>query len=773
MRTSKQIKAEIVEKFGFVPPFFYPAEQTPQVLENLWQQTLVAYVNNPLPALFKEKLSAYLSRYCAVPYCMICHSCTLRPLGMKAREVLYLLEAPPPTDININEHLKRLRAEADLLKVWSSNSLLEESLLYCSIFIALEQDSCEDCRQELRRILGNVNYQHLIAFIAYVKTCLVWMEAHPEVAYEADKRVQENLSDLLKDEPSLADFFRNYKQKVRDERQHRAEQLAELAERQRNEEALRQTAAENLRLARAVASANDGVLITDPTLPDNPIIYANPAVLRITGYQPEEIIGSNCRFLQGSETDSQTVAQIRSCINEQREVKATLLNYRKNGQPFWHELKISPVFSDEGELINFVGIQTDITERKQTQEDLRKAKDELEMRVAERTTQLIGANKQLQLELEERKRAEDALEQLSSQNELILNSVGEGLCCLNLQGNITFVNPAAAKLLRYRVEELIGQSIYVILPHTRANGVPYLLEESPIYGSLMNAVVHQGINEVFWRRDVTSFPVEYISTPIREKGKIVGAVIAFKDITERQIVERMKDEFISVVSHELRTPLTSIHGALGMLASGLLNAEPETSKRLLEIAVDSTERLVRLINDILDIERIESGEIQMVKQASNAADLMTNSINAMQAMAKKAGVTLSVSTISAQLWVEPDRIIQTLTNLLSNAIKFSLQGASVWLTAENQGNQILFQVKDQGRGIPADKLETIFERFQQADVSDSRNNEGTGLGLAICRSIVQQHGGQIWVKSTLGEGSTFYFTLPKNHSLSNSELNKG
>ena len=773
MRTSKQIKAEIVEKFGFVPPFFYPAEQTPQVLENLWQQTLVAYVNNPLPALFKEKLSAYLSRYCAVPYCMICHSCTLRPLGMKAREVLELLEAPPPTEINVDEHLRRLRAQPDLLKVWPSNSLLEESLIYCSLFIALEQDSSEDCRQELHRNLGTVNYQHLIAFIAYVKTCLVWMEAHPEVAYEADKRVQENLGDLLKDEPSLADFFRNYKQKVRDEQKHRAEQLAELAERQRNEEALRQAAAENLRLARAVASANDGVLITDPTLPDNPIIYANPAVVRITGYQLEEIIGSNCRFLQGPATDPQTVAQIRSCIKEQREVKATLLNYRKNGQPFWQELKISPVFSDEGELINFVGIQTDITEHKQTQKDLRKAKDELEMIVAERTAQLVSVNNQLQLELEERKQVKESLEQLSSQNELILNSVGEGLCCLDLQGKITFVNPAAAKLLRYRVEELIGQSIYVILPHTRANGVPYLVEESPIYGSLMNAVVHQGINEVFWRRDVTSFPVEYISTPIREKGKIVGAVIAFKDITERQIVERMKDEFISVVSHELRTPLTSIHGALGMLASGLLNAEPETGKRLLEIAVDSTERLVRLINDILDIERIESGEIQIVKQASNAADLMTNSINAMQAMAKKAGVTLSVSTISAQLWVEPDRIIQTLTNLLSNAIKFSLQGASVWLTAESQGNQILFQVKDQGRGIPADKLETIFERFQQADVSDSRNNEGTGLGLAICRSIVQQHGGQIWVKSTLGEGSTFYFTLPKNHSLSNSELNEG
>jgi PAS domain S-box-containing protein len=891
MRTTEQIKAEIAEKFGFIPPFFSPAEQTPQVLENLWQQTLAAYVNNPLAALFKEKLSAYLSRYCAVPYCMICHSCTLRPLGMKAREVLELLESPPPTKININEHLGRLAAQPELLKAWpESNSPLEESLLYCAIFIALEQDSAEGCRQELRRILGAVNYQHLVAFIAYVKTCLVWMEAYPEVAYEADKRVQNHLGALLEDEPCLADFFRNYRERVRSESQRQAEQLAELA-RKRNEEALRQAAAENLRLARAVASASDGVLITDPTLPDNPIIYTNPAVSQITGYQPDEIIGHNCRFLQGPGTDSQTVAQIRSCIVEQREIKATLLNYRKNGQPFWNELKISPVFSDEGELLNFVGIQTDITERKRAQEALRKAKDELEMRVAERTAQLISVNRQLQLELEERKRAqealrvsqarfagildiaddaiisvdatqritlfnqgaekifgysaaevlgqslelllplrfdcvhrqyvvdftkpsgkarrigehreifarrkdgtefpaeasisklelgeekiftvilrditegkqaEEALEQLSRQNELILNSVGEGLCCLDLQGRITFVNPAAAKLLRYRVEELIGQSIYVILPHTRADGAPYPLEESPIYASLRNAVVHQVINEVFWRQDVTSFPVEYVSTPIREKGEIVGAVIAFKDITERQIVERMKDEFISVVSHELRTPLTSIHGALGMLASGLLNAEPETGKRLLEIAVDSTERLMRLINDILDIERIESGKIQMAKQACNAADLITKAVDVMQAMAEKAEVILSVSTVSAQLWVDPDRIIQTFTNLLSNAIKFSPQGASVWLTAESQGHQILFQVKDQGRGIPADKLETIFERFQQVDASDSRNNEGTGLGLAICRSIVQQHGGRIWVESTLGEGSTFYFTLPRS-----------
>jgi signal transduction histidine kinase len=222
----------------------------------------------------------------------------------------------------------------------------------------------------------------------------------------------------------------------------------------------------------------------------------------------------------------------------------------------------------------------------------------------------------------------------------------------------------------------------------------------------------------------------------------------------------MKDEFISIVSHELRTPLTSIHGSLGMLASGLLDAEPETGKRLLEIAVDSTERLIRLINDVLDVERIESGKVEMVKQTCNTADLMTNAADVMQAMAEKSGVTLSLSPLSTEVWADGDRIIQTLTNLLSNAIKFSPQGATVWLSAEQEGDRVLFQIKDQGRGIPTDKLETIFERFQQVDASDSRNQDGTGLGLAICRNIVQQHGGRIWVESVLGEGSTFCFTLP-------------
>jgi light-regulated signal transduction histidine kinase (bacteriophytochrome) len=464
-------------------------------------------------------------------------------------------------------------------------------------------------------------------------------------------------------------------------------------------------------------------------------------------------------------------------------------------------------------------LSRDIQERKQAEIKICALNAQLEQRVQERTAELQRANIELVREIGVREQAQASLERLSRQNELILNSAGEGIYGLNAQGKITFVNPAAARMLGYQVKELTGSTskqdldlhssyilsegrdrsnakfIHAILNHSQPDGTPYTWEESPIYTTLQTGAVQHITNDIFYRCDGSRFPVEYVSTPIREQGKIVGAVIIFKDITDRQIVERMKDEFVSVVSHELRTPLTSIRTALGLLARGFLDTQPAKRQRMLEIAFDNTNRLVRLISDILDIERINSGKVMMHKQLCNTAELMLQSVDVMQAMAEKAEINLCVTPVSAQLWVDPDRIVQTLTNLLSNAIKFSPPGSTVWLSAElgsresgvgkkenskfkiqnskfKTNNQlpithyplpitnITFQVKDTGRGIPADKLESIFERFQQVDASNSRHQGGTGLGLAICRSIVQQHDGQIWAESILGEGSTFYFTLP-------------
>lgn len=236
---------------------------------------------------------------------------------------------------------------------------------------------------------------------------------------------------------------------------------------------------------------------------------------------------------------------------------------------------------------------------------------------------------------------------------------------------------------------------------------------------------------------------------------------------ERQQIDQMKNEFISVVSHELRTPLTAIHGALGMLASGVFDKRPHRGQEMLTIAWNNCDRLVRLVNDILDLERLESGKTELVMESCQVDMLMQQAIDAVQAIALQASIILEVTPLSVTITAAPDAIVQTLINLLSNAIKFSPSDSKIWLTADIQkeiGEQerayILFTVKDKGRGIPDDKLEKIFGRFQQVDVSDARQKGGTGLGLAICKSIVEQHSGQIWVESVFGKGSSFYFTLP-------------
>jgi len=240
-----------------------------------------------------------------------------------------------------------------------------------------------------------------------------------------------------------------------------------------------------------------------------------------------------------------------------------------------------------------------------------------------------------------------------------------------------------------------------------------------------------------------------------------------QDIREQLKVERMKDEFVSIVSHELRTPITSISGSLELLGSEIYNARPEKARKMLQVAIRNSDRLVRLVDDILSFERFESGKVQLEKEDCVVAHLLYQAIDAVQPLADQSGITFALTPLTATLWAAPDGIIQVLTNLLSNAVKFSPQGGTVWvnasierLDASESHLSVLFTVQDHGRGIPADKLETIFDQFQQVDVSDSRQKGGTGLGLSICKSIVKQHGGRIWVESGLGQGSTFFFTVP-------------
>jgi signal transduction histidine kinase/FixJ family two-component response regulator len=223
-------------------------------------------------------------------------------------------------------------------------------------------------------------------------------------------------------------------------------------------------------------------------------------------------------------------------------------------------------------------------------------------------------------------------------------------------------------------------------------------------------------------------------------------------------IDRMKTEFVSTVSHELRTPLTSIRGALGLLSSGLMGKMDDKSQNLLRIASSNTERLIRLINDILDLERMESGAAPALLRRCSLFDLARESVEAMNAVAEAANIRLTLHCFAAQDAVyfsaDADRMLQVMTNLLSNAIKFSPAGSIVSVQINADAESVYLKVIDRGRGVPADKLESIFNRFQQVESTDSSKKGGTGLGLAICRSIVLQHGGAIWAQVNQSEGQT-------------------
>lgn len=241
-------------------------------------------------------------------------------------------------------------------------------------------------------------------------------------------------------------------------------------------------------------------------------------------------------------------------------------------------------------------------------------------------------------------------------------------------------------------------------------------------------------------------------------------------LSERSQLDRLKDEFISTVSHELRTPLTSIRGALGLLSSGTIGELDPRALNLLRIATTNTDRLIRLINDILDLERMESGRAPLQIRRCSLRDLCQQAIDTMTPMAEDhtvhlelvpftAGQTASIDSLFFD--GDSDRILQVLTNLLSNAIKFSPPASTVRIHTDATSDSILLKVVDEGRGIPADKLDSIFDRFQQVEHADARQRGGTGLGLSICRSIVQQHSGSIWAQRNLIKGTTFFVMLPR------------
>lgn len=341
---------------------------------------------------------------------------------------------------------------------------------------------------------------------------------------------------------------------------------------------------------------------------------------------------------------------------------------------------------------------------------------------------------------------------------LAVEACPNGMVMTDRAGLIVMINGEIEREFGYRRDELIGQPIDLLLPERlRAQHARHRFQ----YGSRPHTRrLGEGRDFYACRRDGSEFPVEIGLNPIRTpSGLFVLSVII--DISERKRLDRLKNEFVSTVSHELRTPLTSICGSLGLLMGGAARDLPEQARRLIAIAKSNSERLVKLVNDILDIEKLESGQVVFKFRLVEMRPLIEQVVEANRGFADAYLVRLRTDLQSdGELWADPDRLSQALTNLISNAIKFSPPDGEVVVGAERSGDGFRLSVRDRGEGIPTGFKSRIFQKFAQADGTSSKKTGGTGLGLSIVKEIAGRLGGKVGFADAPGGGTIFYLDLP-------------
>ena len=609
----------------------------------------------------------------------------------------------------------------------------------------------------------------------------------------------------------------------------------------------------------AVDAARDGILITDPTAEDNPVVYANLGFCTLTGYSLDEVIGKNCRFLQGVETDPDKVQTIREAVARGEACRTTLRNHRKDGTAFWNDLHITPIHDKAGRLRNFVGVTRDVTDR---------------------------------IEAEAKSR------RYTEQIQAILDTTAEGIYGLDREGNCTFCNRAALELLGYKsADELIGKNMHQLIHHTRHDGVEYPEHECKIYQATREVAPSHVDDEILWRADRSSFAAEYWSCPLIRDDEVVGAVVTFQDISERlavatrleqlgkmvnasrdaiiawelggnilswndgaaelygytaeqaigqethqllrtihsvpfdeidqairlegewsgilehqtasgervtvssrhqllrmpngesQVLEinrditeqsklqkalekasRLADEankaksaFLANMSHELRTPLTAVLGFADMLFDKVdtpdLMEHVDTIKR-------NGNYLLTLLNDILDLSKIEAGKMNFDTQAIDIREVIEHVRSLMGVRAREHGIPLRFewkTECPSRVTADPVRVRQILVNLVSNALKFTNAGevrVTIEVNRDAQPPTLEIAVQDTGIGISAEQQASLFEPFTQASQFTAQEFGGTGLGLSISKRLANAMNGSITVTSQVGEGSTFTFALP-------------
>ena len=476
-----------------------------------------------------------------------------------------------------------------------------------------------------------------------------------------------------------------------------------------------------IQMAGIIHSAMDGIITINE---DQRIVLINSAAEKMFGCSGQHVMGQSLeqflpeRYRHNHKDHIQTFGNTNT-TNRRMGSLGLIFGLRSSGEEFPLEASISQV--DVGNKKLFTVILRDITERQ---------------------------------------KAEETLRHLKHQSELLLHAAGEGIYGLDLQGNATFVNPVALEMLGWESHELIGQPQHTLIHHTKPDGTPYPREECPIYRAFIDGVVHHVVDDVFWRKDGTSFPVEYTSTPIVENGELKGAVVTFKDVTERKRLEAQLSQterlaemgtLASGMAHEIGTPMNVILGRAEYL---MRKTSDESTKKGLATIVTQVERITKIMNQLLSFARRRPIDRRPLALGTVVHEM----VDVVQERLERRGIKLELVLDSKcpRVFADRDQMGQVFLNLIVNAIQAMPQGGTLTISLHAHDGRVHLSVSDTGCGIAPEHIPKLFTPF----FSTKEVGEGTGLGLTVVHGIIEEHQGSITVDSEPGKRTIFHIHLP-------------